>query len=180
MAVFRSISAMLGAAPRRSPDRGFVLGQLVGGVSGLAAFILYALFIGWPGWAEGIAFVWLAGHAGFAILALEPERDAAAKAGALASLTLFVAYVAWELVRFFTDRFVARNGAGGHHDEDATPTTATRLATMMPLLRIALVIVISVLAVLIVLSELGVNVTPLSVHESARRPSPAAVEIPAP
>ena len=75
--------------------------------------------------------------------------------------TLFVAYVAWELVRFFTDRFVARNGAGGHHDEDATPTTATRMATMMPLLRIALVIVISVLAVLIVLSELGVNVTPL-------------------
>ena len=75
--------------------------------------------------------------------------------------TLFVAYVAWELVRFFTDRFVARNGAGGHHDEDAAPTTATRLATMMPLLRIALVIVISVLAVLIVLSELGVNVTPL-------------------
>lgn len=75
--------------------------------------------------------------------------------------TLFVAYVAWELVRFFTDRFVARNGAGGHHDEDAAPTTATRLATMMPLLRIALVIVIIVLAVLIVLSELGVNVTPL-------------------
>jgi small-conductance mechanosensitive channel len=75
--------------------------------------------------------------------------------------TLFVAYVGWELIRFFTDRFVARNGAGGHHDEDNAPTTATRLATMMPLLRIALVIVISVLAVLIVLSELGVNVTPL-------------------
>lgn len=76
--------------------------------------------------------------------------------------TLFVAYVAWELVRFFTDRYVARSGAaGGHHDEDNAPTTASRLATMMPLLRIALVIVISVLAVLIVLSELGVNVTPL-------------------
>ncbi len=93
MAVFRSISAILGAAPRQAPDRGFVLGQLLGGASGVGAFILYAAFIGWPGWAEGIAFLWLAGHAGFAILALEPERDAAAKAGALASLTLFIAYL---------------------------------------------------------------------------------------
>jgi moderate conductance mechanosensitive channel len=76
--------------------------------------------------------------------------------------TLFVAYVAWELVRYFTDRFVARSGGGGGaHDEDHAPTAATRLSTMMPLLRIALVIVIAVLAVLIVLSELGVNVTPL-------------------
>jgi cell cycle sensor histidine kinase DivJ len=93
MAVFRSISGLLGAAPRRAPDRGFVLGQLMGGASGIAAFILYTAFIGFPGWPEAIAFVWLTAHAGFGVMALEPERDAAAKAAALASLTLFIAYL---------------------------------------------------------------------------------------
>ena len=93
MAVFQAISAMLGAPPRRAPDRGFVLGQLAGGAGGVAAFILYVILVGWPGWPEAVAFLWLTAHAGFAILALEPERDAAAKAGALASLTLFIAYL---------------------------------------------------------------------------------------
>ena len=93
MAVFRKISALLGAPSRRTPDRGFVLGQMLGGACGLGALILYMLFIAMPGWAEGVAFIWLAAHAGFALLALEPERDAAAKAGATASLTLFIAYL---------------------------------------------------------------------------------------
>ncbi len=83
-----------------------------------------------------------------------------ARASWRAGGTLFVAYVAWEIVRFFTDRYVARND-GAPLDEDSHAAGASRLATMIPLLRIALVIVIAVLTVLIVLSELGVNVTPL-------------------
>ena len=93
MAVFRRISAILGASPRRVPDRGFMLGQLIGAGSGLAALILYTLFIAMPGWAETIAFLWLSAHAGFALMAADPERDAAAKAAATASLTLFIAYL---------------------------------------------------------------------------------------
>ncbi|MFT3809295.1 MAG: PAS domain-containing sensor histidine kinase [Micropepsaceae bacterium] len=93
MAVFRQISAMLGAAPRRAPDRGFMTGQLLGGAAGFAALLAYALFVTMPGWAETIAFLWLTAHAGFAFLAADPERDAAAKAGATASLTLLIAYL---------------------------------------------------------------------------------------
>ncbi|MFZ4532684.1 MAG: mechanosensitive ion channel family protein [Alsobacter sp.] len=82
-----------------------------------------------------------------------------------AGMTLFLAFVGWELVKFFTNRYAAANGAGGAGgpvDEDAAhPGGASRLATMMPLLRIALAIVITIVALLIVLSELGVNITPL-------------------
>ena len=84
---------MLGAAPRRVPDRGFMTGQLLGGAAGFAALVAYALFVAAPGWAETIAFLWLTAHAGFAFLAANPERDAAAKAGATASLTLLIAYL---------------------------------------------------------------------------------------
>jgi small-conductance mechanosensitive channel len=82
------------------------------------------------------------------------------KSSLRAGATLFVAYVGWEIVRFFTDRYVSK-GAEGHVDEDERGTAASRLATMMPLLRIALVIIIGVVALLLVLSELGVNITPL-------------------
>ena len=82
-----------------------------------------------------------------------------------AATTLFLAFVGWELVKYFTNRYAAANGAvgtGGPVDEDAArPGGASRLATMMPLLRIALAIVITIVALLIVLSELGVNITPL-------------------
>jgi small-conductance mechanosensitive channel len=77
-----------------------------------------------------------------------------------AGVTLFLAYVCWEIVRFFTNRYVSKDPAG-HVDEDERVTGASRLATMMPLLRIALVIVIGVVTLLLVLSELGVNITPL-------------------
>ena len=82
------------------------------------------------------------------------------KASLRAGVTLFLAYVCWEIVRFFTNRYVSRDPAG-HVDEDERVSSASRLATMMPLLRIALVIVIGVVTLLLVLSELGVNITPL-------------------
>ncbi|MCP8940219.1 mechanosensitive ion channel [Alsobacter sp. SYSU M60028] len=84
------------------------------------------------------------------------------RASVRAGATLFVAYVAWELVKLVTGRYVARHQVGMPTDEDrAADSGASRLATLMPLMRVALAVVIGVLAVLIVLSEMGVNVTPL-------------------
>lgn len=84
-----------------------------------------------------------------------------------AGLTAFAAYCAWELVRYITDRYSSgRSGSpiqpGASDTEDEAPvSTASRVATMMPVFRIGLAIAISILAVLTVLSQLGVNVTPL-------------------
>jgi small-conductance mechanosensitive channel len=77
---------------------------------------------------------------------------------------LFAAYVCWELIHFFADSYIARNSPaamGPAEDEGAPPPTATRLATILPLLRMAAIIVIFVAAALIVLSQLGINITPL-------------------
>ncbi len=46
-------------------------------------------------------------------------------------------------------------------EEAAAPPRATRLATILPLLRIAAIIVIFAVATLVMLSELGINITPL-------------------
>jgi moderate conductance mechanosensitive channel len=78
--------------------------------------------------------------------------------------TLFVAFVAWELVRLAIDRhLIAERGAaappGADADDEVTP--ASRLQTVLPLLRAAFAVVIGVLAALIVLSRLGVDTAPL-------------------
>ncbi len=84
-----------------------------------------------------------------------------------AGITAFGAYSAWELVRYLTDRYSISQptavGPPGLHaaDDDAPIPTASRIATLMPLLRIGMAVAICVLAVLTILSQLGVNVTPL-------------------
>jgi small-conductance mechanosensitive channel len=77
---------------------------------------------------------------------------------------LFAAYVCWEAIHFLTDSYIARNSPaamGPGAEDGAAPPSATRLATVLPLMRMAAIIVIFVAAALIVLSELGVNITPL-------------------
>jgi small-conductance mechanosensitive channel len=85
--------------------------------------------------------------------------------GLTAGLALFVAYVLWEIVHYWTDSYIAEHSPssvpGPAEEEGGVPTSATRLATIMPLVRISLVILIVVVAGLVVLSELGVNITPL-------------------
>jgi small-conductance mechanosensitive channel len=78
-----------------------------------------------------------------------------------AAATLFLAYVAWELVKFATDKHLTRTAPGAPAEEVEGGTPSSRLATLAPLLRIGLGIAITVAALLIVLSELGVNITPL-------------------
>jgi len=84
--------------------------------------------------------------------------------GLAAGAALFGAYVCWEMIHFFTDSYIARNSPaaiGPVEDDGTPPPTATRLATILPLLRMAAIITTFVVAALIVLSEVGINTTPL-------------------
>jgi small-conductance mechanosensitive channel len=81
-----------------------------------------------------------------------------------AGAILFAGFVIWEMLKFVTDPYVvpkagmASHGAGG---DPAAAHHASRLSTLVPLLRAALGITIALVAVLIVLADLGVNITPL-------------------
>jgi moderate conductance mechanosensitive channel len=106
-----------------------------------------------------LAWIW--------IDAIELSAAAAARAlqsSAAALGTLFVAYLAWELTRLAIDRHLQNVGGGpslpGADDDDAA-APASRLQTILPLLRAAFGTVIAVLAVLIVLSRLGIDTAPL-------------------
>ncbi len=89
---------------------------------------------------------------------------AAMRSSMMAVGTLFIAFVAWELVRLAIDRHLhtatgpALPGADTE-DEEAAP--ASRLETILPLMRAAFGVTIAVLAILIVLSRLGVDTAPL-------------------
>jgi small-conductance mechanosensitive channel len=81
-----------------------------------------------------------------------------------AGATLFAAFVIWELLKFATDPYVAqkpRKASDGGGSALAVSPSASRLSTLVPLLRVALGIVIGLVAVLIVLADFGVNITPL-------------------
>jgi small-conductance mechanosensitive channel len=76
-----------------------------------------------------------------------------------AGTTLFVAFIAWEVVEFATRRHVVSGPKDGGVVQ--VPGKASRLATVMPLIRVTMVILICLIALLIVLSELGVNIAPI-------------------
>jgi small-conductance mechanosensitive channel len=83
----------------------------------------------------------------------------------VAALSAFAAYALWRFVKYRMDRYIADNplpvaGFVADGDDDA-PSTASRLRTVMPVLRITTGIVILILGGLLVLSELDVNITPL-------------------
>lgn len=80
-----------------------------------------------------------------------------------AGVMLFLAFVAWEIVRFLAARYAPAGGPGtepGASDE-VQAHSVSRTATLVPLLKITAGVVIGVLTLFMVLSELGVNVTPL-------------------
>jgi small-conductance mechanosensitive channel len=71
-----------------------------------------------------------------------------------AGITLFVAFVLWEAFKYGTESYLRRNA-------DDAASTATRLGTLIPLLRVTVAIMLTVVALLIALENIGVNVTPL-------------------
>lgn len=79
------------------------------------------------------------------------------------SVTLLLAYLAWELTRTAIDRRLAREaGARGVTDVgEIGGTGASRLATLLPLARVFISVTIVVMATMTVLSALGVNIGPL-------------------
>jgi small-conductance mechanosensitive channel len=99
--------------------------------------------------------------------AIEMTRENAHAALASVSAavwTLFGTYILWLLVRLAIDRHLqGASGATqpGQADDDEEITPATRLQTILPLLRAAFAVLIGVVAVLTVLSGLGVNTAPL-------------------
>lgn len=85
----------------------------------------------------------------------------------LAAITTFLVYALWRFVKFRMDRYIADNplpsaGFGGDAaDEGDIPPAASRLRTIMPVLRVTAGVAILILGGLLVLSELGINITPL-------------------
>lgn len=103
------------------------------------------------------------------VLALVRPQDLwrVARSGVTAGATLFLAFVAWELVKFLAQRYAVRNPVlppGGDPEdmaEGTVPSNVSRLRTLLPVMRVAMAVIIVVLTVLVVLSELGVNIAPL-------------------
>ena len=97
-------------------------------------------------------------------LASESEWDQITRSSRTAGITLFLAFVIWELFKYATDPYMehkTKSAAEAIAGGDAAGPPASRLSTMMPLLRMAMVIVIGVIAVLVALQDFGVNITPL-------------------
>jgi small-conductance mechanosensitive channel len=88
-----------------------------------------------------------------------------ARAIRLAAISAFAAYVLWRFLKYRMDRYIADNplpsaGFDPDADEDA-PAAASRLRTVMPVVRVTVGASILILGSLLVLSEVGVNITPL-------------------
>jgi moderate conductance mechanosensitive channel len=113
------------------------------------------------GVAVTIAQSWVVDVLGLA----SPDRwDEITRSSRTAAITLFLAYVLWELFKYSTDPYMARkpkNAADAIADGDANAAPASRISTMMPLLRMAGAILIIFLAVMISLEDFGINVMPL-------------------
>ncbi|MBV8889194.1 MAG: mechanosensitive ion channel [Alphaproteobacteria bacterium] len=94
-----------------------------------------------------------------------PEAAHAMHSAAAALGTLFAAYVVWELIRLTVDRHLL--GSSGRprlpnaaEDDEAT-APASRLQTILPMVRMGFGVAIGLVATLIVLSRLGVDTAPL-------------------
>lgn len=79
-----------------------------------------------------------------------------------AAATIYVAYVLWQVVFIHTEKgLVPAPGFAASDENGGTPPIASRLQTMLPVLRIFMLATIATVAVLIALSDLGVNTTSL-------------------
>lgn len=107
------------------------------------------------------------------VLGFVDERawDRLARVGRATGITLFSAFVLWELFKYSTEayveRIVRRNAAAGpaaNAGAGAGPVAgsiAARFDTLMPVIRVTVATIILIVAVLVALDELGVNTAPL-------------------
>jgi small-conductance mechanosensitive channel len=97
-------------------------------------------------------------------LASPDEWDQLTRSSRTAGVTLFVAYVLWEFFKYATDPYMARKpreAAAAILEGDAAATPASRIGTIMPLLRATMAILIVFIAVMVALQDFGINVMPL-------------------
>ena len=79
-----------------------------------------------------------------------------------AALTLYFGYVAWRYLHHWTDERLRAAAPGLASDSEAEGAhPASRLTTVLPMLRILIGIAIFVVAALLALSQLGIEITPL-------------------
>ena len=83
----------------------------------------------------------------------------------LAAISAFAIYALWRFLRYRMDRYIAANPLPSAElpgdAEDDAPAAASRLRTLMPVLRVIAGVAILMVGGLLVLSQLGVNITPL-------------------
>jgi small-conductance mechanosensitive channel len=100
------------------------------------------------------------------LAAATPVEWAAHDRGAkIAAITAIAIYAFWRFLKYRMDSYIAANplpsaDASGDSEDDAK-VAASRLRTLMPLLRAISGVIIAIVGTLLVLSELGVNITPL-------------------
>lgn len=97
---------------------------------------------------------------------MDMERyNALASAAFPAGAILLGAYCAWQAVEYFTSVHASKGGIpmpGQEIEGDENlGAPASRMSTLMPLLRVTLTLAIIIMAVLTVLSQLGVDIMPL-------------------
>ena len=97
-------------------------------------------------------------------LVSESEWALLTRSSRTAGITLFLAFVLWELFSYATEPYMERkkkDAAQAIADGDPTKGPASRISTLMPMLRVTGAVVITVIAVMIALDDFGINITPL-------------------
>ena len=92
------------------------------------------------------------------------EWEQLTRSSRTAGVTLFMAFVAWELFKYMTEPYMGRktkDAAQAIADGDANAAPASRLSTMMPLMRRTAAVLIILVAVMVALQDFGINITPL-------------------
>jgi len=113
------------------------------------------------GLALTVAQTWIVDVLG---LVNEGEWDQLTRSSRTAGVTLFMAFVLWEAFKYVTEPYMERKTAGASPvggEGDGPAQSASRLSTIMPLLRATVAVVLAIVATLIALEDFGVNTVPL-------------------
>jgi len=99
------------------------------------------------------------------VLGLVDERawDRLTSVGRATGITLFSAFVLWELFKYSTEAYMERISRKNRTASDGSVagSIAARFDTLMPIIRVTVATAILIVAVLVALDELGVNTAPL-------------------